>query len=84
MAIKKVEAISGCFAAAADDEPLFVLRANDVNAPMTVRYWCDRYVAEKGGVSKMSPKQWSKLQEAMALAEAMEAWKSKKVREEGT
>ena len=36
-----------CHAAAADDEPMFVLRANDPLAPDLVRAWAARYLAEK-------------------------------------
>jgi len=39
MGLKRDEAVSGCFAKAADDEPLFVLRATDKLAPAAVAFW---------------------------------------------
>ena len=36
-----------CYAKAADDEPIFVLRAKDALAPDVVRYWADRYRLQK-------------------------------------
>ncbi len=39
MALKKEELITGCFAKAHDDEPLFVLCSTDSLAPDVVRHW---------------------------------------------
>lgn len=68
MARKKVEAVTGCYAKAADDEPLFVLRATDVLAPLVVRTWAD--MAADRGVSE------GKVAEARQLAEDMELWQT--------
>jgi len=70
MAIKSVELESGCIAKAADDEPVFVLRAQDRLAPMTVRHWA-RLAEMKGAPAE-------KVREARVLAEAMEAWPNRK------
>lgn len=70
MAIKSAELVSGCFAKAADDEPLFVLRAQDKCAPQHVRDWADH--AELRGCSP------EKVAEARALADQMEAWPTRK------
>jgi hypothetical protein len=51
---------------AADDEPVFVLRAKDILAPRTVRYWANQ--AERFKVSK------EKVEEARYLANQMESW----------
>ena len=64
-----------CLTNAADDEPLFVLRANDELAPAIVVSWANRYLAAKGGLGKMSPAQFEKWCEAHALAESMLQWK---------
>lgn len=70
MATKREELISGCLARAADDEPIFVLRAQDRLAPFVVRYWAAQ--AEKWGTPR------EKLDEALALAAQMEAWPNRK------
>lgn len=67
--MQKQEEISNpdsCLNKAADDEPLFVLRAHDRMAPMTVRQWAMR--AKAFG----SPKE--KIDEAHRIANRMEAW----------
>jgi len=51
---------------AADDEPIFVLRARDLIAPETVREWA--YRAAKAGAPR------EKVVEARACADAMEDW----------
>lgn len=66
MARKKVEAVTGCFARAQDNEPLFVLRATDALAPAVVRTWAD--VAESKGTPP------TKIAEARQLADEMEIW----------
>jgi hypothetical protein len=50
-----------------DDEPIFVLRAQDALAHIVVRQWADLAATHLG---KDSPK----VTEAYALAESMEAW----------
>lgn len=64
-----------CLTNAADDEPLFVLRANDEIAAGLVYVWAAKYCASKGGRSKMTVKQLQKLDEAYALYDAMIEWK---------
>ncbi len=55
-----------CLANAADDEPLFVLRAQDNMAPDTVRLWAR--TARTRGVNA------EKVNAAMKQADKMEAW----------
>lgn len=55
-----------CLAKAADDEPLFVLRAHDKLAPNTVRVWA--MMARAQGTPS------EKVREAMDLADDMEDW----------
>lgn len=66
MGLKAQELVDGCFAKAADDEPLFVLRARDVIAPDVVRYWA--HEARQYGVPA------AKIAEAVALADRMLEW----------
>ena len=66
MATKLQEMQSGCLAKAGDDEPLFVLRAQDILAPATIRNWCE--FAFLAGTPA------EKLKEARELALAMEEW----------
>lgn len=47
MATKAQELITGCFAAARDGEPLFVLRSTDPRAPELVREWARQYLANR-------------------------------------
>jgi hypothetical protein len=71
MAVKYVEAHSGCFAKAADNEPLFVMRAQDALAPELVREWANR--AEANGCPA------EKTAGARQLADQMEAWPNRKM-----
>lgn len=57
-----------CLTRAADDEPVFVLRAHDAFAPSVVDHWCMLVNVKNGG------KDTPKIKEARALAKAMYAW----------
>lgn len=69
--IKRDELINGCIAKAADDEPVFVLRATDKLAPGLIRQWAAQ--AHALGMS------WAKAGEALKLADMMEAWPERKL-----
>lgn len=66
---------NSCLNRAQADEPLFVLRGNDPLAPGQVRGWAFAYFRSKGGHANMTPAQLQKYGEAVALADAMTAWK---------
>jgi hypothetical protein len=72
--IKSKEVVGpSCLTRAHDDEPIFVLRANDEYAPMLVRAWADNYLGSKGiGITDM---QFAKYNEALELADQMDRWK---------
>ncbi len=53
---------------AAQDEPLFVIRAKDKLAPTMVRQWAE-------AASMTGAHEPEKIQEARGLAEIMEAWR---------
>lgn len=55
---------------AADDEPIFVLRAQDALAPEVIRYWAER--AEQAGCGP------AKVREAQEIARAMERWPARR------
>lgn len=57
-----------CYEAADDDEPLFVLRAKDSEAPELVRDWALRRIKKRKKID-------AKVMEAIDCAEAMEAWR---------
>jgi hypothetical protein len=57
---------TGVLAKAADDEPIFILRAQDILAPAIVAEWATR--AGFAGTPE------AKVNEAVALAEKMAAW----------
>lgn len=56
-----------CYARAADDEPLFVLRANDPDAPALVERWADE--RERRGEDP------AKVADARKCAGAMLTWR---------
>lgn len=60
----------GCLGKAADDEPVFILRAQDAEAADLVELWAIR--AQRGGTHP------DKVREAHDLAEAMRAWPNQK------
>ena len=69
MATKAEEAKAGCWAKAADDEPVFVLRATDMMAPAAIRAWA-AYAAAAGTPA-------AKVKRATDTAAEMEAWQQK-------
>lgn len=75
---EELESTTGCLAKAADDEPIFVLRAQDTTAPNAVRAWVsgviDQHRPLPGAVLAYDPKLNAKLKEALNLADRMEAW----------
>jgi hypothetical protein len=58
----------GCLGKAADDEPLFILRAHDPAAPLAVRIWCNiaRFLACHEA---------EKIADAEGLAMRMQTWR---------
>jgi len=71
MAIKAEERIRGCFERAAENEPLFVLRAQDKLAPIVVRMWAELAAFHGAGLEKVH--------EAKRLAFEMEQWPTRKL-----
>lgn len=69
--IKREEAVNGCWAKAADDEPVFVFRAQDKLAPGFVRQWAAQ--AHALGMSQ------AKVGAALKTADLMEAWPTRKL-----
>lgn len=68
MALKKEELVSGCFAKAKDDEPLFVLRSTDMLSPEVVRHWIA--LAQAAGVDQ------AKIDGAKSLLYDMVEWQA--------
>lgn len=60
---------TSCFNRAEAEEPVFVLRANDPFAPMTIRHWAT--------MATGSHETW-KIDEARKIADAMEEWRKEK------
>lgn len=67
-----------CLNKAAEDEPLFVLRANDENASSAVAAWARDYIVSKGGWGVMTKEQKAKYAEAMDVAANMRIWQMHK------
>lgn len=68
---QELESETGCLAKAADDEPLFILRAQDRTAPILVRQWAKM-------LRERDPKN-PKIKEAEALADSMVRWPTRKL-----
>jgi hypothetical protein len=64
-----------CYAAAAPDEPIFILRANDPLAPVIVRFWAELYQDAKRRAGAWSNGSIARYCEAMDCSEEMRAWK---------
>jgi hypothetical protein len=80
MATKNNPGAYDCHRAAAPDEPLFTLRANDPLAPGMVRGWAMQRVHQiLGGQKPNVPAQWAKVAEAIKCAEDMEVWRAEKM-----
>lgn len=82
MGIKAQEQIDGCFAKAALDEPLFVLRASDKMAPDLVRKWASDFQkrhVRRGTQGRELAKAILKYEDAMETAAKMEAWHTRKL-----
>ena len=74
MATKRNPGQFDCYAEAADDEPIFVLRANDPLAPHLVLDWAIRYEARKLTLGTYILNAKAKVMEALRCAAAMEKW----------
>lgn len=68
-----------CYDRAAPNEPIFVLRAQDLFAPAVVRYWA--YLASGGPPIDHIPllRASEKTADALQCAVDMEAWPTRKV-----
>jgi hypothetical protein len=66
---------NSCLNRAADDEPIFVLRANDELAAQMVRQWAELYFdTKKDDKFNITDAQRAKYREARALSNEMESW----------
>lgn len=82
MAIKAIERVTGCFARAAEDEPLFVLKSTDILAPEKVREWAEAYRQKHLDNGTTGPKLAAvitKYYEALDVAKQMEDYRARKV-----
>lgn len=73
----KVNELKGpsCLTAAADDEPLFVLRAHDELAAGIVVEWATAYARSKRAAGLFGVDQRAKYDEALQLAVEMLYWR---------
>lgn len=74
--LRELDDPNSCINRAADDEPVFVLRAHDPAAPEIVREWADAYASRKEAAQNgcLTVPQREKWREALALAGQMEEW----------
>lgn len=67
---------NSCLNQAADDEPVFVLRANDERASGTVRSWAGHYYFAKASeYGLVDERQRAKYHDALESADQMDAWR---------
>jgi len=77
--IKSAELVGpSCLTQAADDEPLFVLRANDELAPLIVRFWAREYAMKIDADGDDYGRRLAKYREALDIADEMQRWHAKK------
>jgi hypothetical protein len=76
-----------CLTAAADDEPIFVLRANDELASTVVRLWAGSYFDTKirptDTPNDELVRRIRKYHEANELADAMDEWRRQRQKKRG-
>ncbi len=63
-----------CYAHAAPDEPIFILRAHDESAPFIIRMWAENYKHHKKRVNIFDEKSQRKYYEALKIASEMEEY----------
>lgn len=61
----------GCLGKAADDEPVFVLRAKDLLAPETIEHWSEQARAYSTGLQKGY--------QALEVAQEMRNWQDQNI-----
>lgn len=71
--------LSSCLNKAHEDEPVFILRANDPLAPHIVESWAEYYKATHEGAGTFTTARNEKYKQAWAVAESMRAWREKTV-----
>lgn len=64
-----------CWNSAQLDEPIFVLKSTDSDAPTTVRIWAELYRAKKLRDGNWNERAQTKYANALISASLMETWK---------
>lgn len=76
--LAKMAVGEGCLGRADHHEPIFILRAHDVHAVDTVRFWAwQRMNAVVHGIKPVEDIEWIK--EALELAARMDEWRQRPV-----
>lgn len=70
---------NSCLNKAGDDEPIFVLRANDPLAPEAIEKWALEYIktktnGRKTSILDLSDNQLKKIQDAFNVARSAQVW----------
>lgn len=69
-----------CLAKVKDDEPIFVLRGQDILAAETVRSWAENLCGfHHGAQHHYASCQLPKVKDALQIAQAMDRWPDRKV-----
>lgn len=64
---------NSCWNKAEPDEPIFILRANDMAAPELVLWWASGYITRK--CHRLTEEVWAKYRDALSIADKMKNWK---------
>lgn len=70
---------NSCWNKAANNEPVFVLRAHDPLAAELVTLWAHRYKLSKGDWQRMTPEQQQKFADALTVAREMQQWQDEDI-----
>lgn len=71
-----------CYGKAADDEPIFTLRAKDPNAPDVICYWVQQRLLSCFREGRSILLEADKLHHALQIARDMEEWRRLNVKSE--
>lgn len=72
---EELEDVNSCFNRARLDEPIFVFKATDPDAPEAIITWCNLYWERHRKAKTLTKERITKQEKAMVLARAMIAWR---------
>lgn len=79
MATKENPGSYDCYAKLESDEPYFVLRGTDIDAPKIIELWAYNYRLRKESSGGLDTRAQAKIKEAIKVAEEMMTWRTQYV-----